>query len=97
MEKAKFRALAFIWLRDGEPSAFTLAGRDAWALSRLIIAKNGGVTPLCEPTGPRWSAYIHKLRRMGLDIETVTEPHGGAFPGTHARYVLHSDVQLQKD
>lgn len=96
MQKAKFKALTFTWVRDGEPFMFALTGRDAWALSRLVLAENGGVTPLSEPTGPRWSAYIHKLRRQGLDIETITETHGGAFPGTHARYVLRSDVQLLK-
>lgn len=94
MQKAKFEALAFNWVRYGEPFMFTLTGRDAWALSRLIMAKKGGVTPLSEPTGPRWSAYVYKLRRFGLDIETITETHGGAFPGTHARYVLRSDVRL---
>lgn len=96
MQKAKFEALTFVWMRNGEPYMFTQTGRDAWALSRLIMAEKGGVTPLSEPTGPRWSAYVHKLRRFGIEIETITETHGGAFPGTHARYVLRSDVQLLK-
>ena len=94
MDAIKFEPKMFAWNRGGQSHHFSLTGRDAWALSRLIMAKKGGVTPLSEPTGPRWSAYIHKLRRQGLDIETITETHGGAFPGTHARYVLRSDVQL---
>lgn len=97
MENGKFEGVAFIWLRHGNRFEFTLTGRDAWALSRLITAKEKGVTPVSEPTGPRWSAYIHNLRGMGLDIETISERHGGAFPGTHARYVLHSDVQLLRN
>jgi hypothetical protein len=29
---------------------------------------------------------------FGVVIETVTEKHGGPYAGTHARYVLRSDV-----
>lgn len=53
-----------------------------------------GVTPIHNPA-PRWSDYVHKLRLAGLDIVTMREPHGGAFAGTHGRYVLHSDVSLE--
>ena len=68
-------------------------GRDEWALRQLMAAGGQGCTPIENPA-PRWSAYIHDLRHEhGLDIETVPERHGGPFPGTHARYVLHSDVR----
>ena len=97
MESRTFEAVTFVWIRDGEPFEFELAGREAWALSRLMAAAEKGVTPVSEPTGPRWSAYVHKLRRKGLDVETITERHGGAFPGTHARYVLRSDVRLLEE
>jgi hypothetical protein len=50
------------------------------------------VTPIDEP-GPRWSAYVFDLRALGVNIETVHEPHGGDYPGTHGRYVLHSIVR----
>ena len=66
-------------------------GRDAWALIELIRAGDGGCTPIDHP-GPRWSAYVHKLRRMGIDIQTITEAHGGPFKGTHARYILRTIV-----
>lgn len=69
-----------------------VSGRDEWALLQLVRAGLRGCTPIDNPA-PRWSAYIHKLRRMGLDIETVHERHGGPFPGRHARYVLHAFVQ----
>ncbi|MHA6289135.1 winged helix domain-containing protein [Maricaulis sp. CAU 1757] len=95
MANRKLEPQRFEWMRDGEPCRFILTGRDAWALSRLIAAGAAGVTPLSEPTGPRWSAYVYNLKRaVGLSIETVTEKHGGPFPGTHARYVLHEDVRL---
>jgi hypothetical protein len=50
-----------------------------------------GCTPITEPA-PRWAAYVHKLRELGVPVETVTEPHAGAFPGHHARYVLRGNA-----
>ncbi|MEH6696682.1 MAG: hypothetical protein V7675_16700 [Hyphomonas sp.] len=66
-----------------------VSGRDEWALLELAIAGPKGCTPIDNPA-PRWSAYVHKLREMGVDIETVIERHAGPFPGNHARYVMHS-------
>ncbi|WP_235987510.1 winged helix domain-containing protein [Roseibium aggregatum] len=71
----------------------TYTGRNAWALSKLIDAGETGCTPIDTP-GPRWSGYVHSLRGDGLDIETVTERHGGPFPGCHARYVLRTPVKV---
>lgn len=70
-----------------------LEGREAWALKNLIERGERGVTPIDNPA-PRWSHYIYKLRSYGITIETRHEPHGGAFSGTHARYVLHSPVRV---
>lgn len=75
----------------GEMLTFT--GRDAWALQCLVDAGATGVTPLDTP-GPRWSGYVHNLRKAGLVIETIHEGHGDPFPGTHARYVLRSAVTV---
>jgi hypothetical protein len=73
---------------------FTATGRDAWALLELIKAGAKGCTPLDNP-GPRWSGYVFNLKRFhGLAIETRHEPHRGPFPGTHARYVLLSAVEV---
>jgi hypothetical protein len=70
------------------------AGRDAWAVGELIFAGVAGCTPIDNP-GPRWSGYVHKLKRIyGLDIETITEMHGGEYAGKHARYVLRSRVSF---
>ena len=38
--------------------------------------------------------YVHNLRRFGVAIETITEQHGGAFAGNHARYVLMANVTV---
>ena len=77
---------------DGLP--FTVFGRDAWALSELHGAGMRGCTPIDNP-GPRWSAYVFKLKRLhGLSIETLNEAHKGPFAGTHARYVLKSQVEI---
>jgi hypothetical protein len=92
---SKFRILARVE-PDGLP--FEVKGREAWALENLVQAGNRGCTPIDHP-GPRWSAYVHKLRhKRGLVIETVDEGHDGPFAGTHARYVIHSQVTvLQKE
>lgn len=70
-----------------------VVGRDAWALLNLLRAGERGCTPIDTP-GPRWSHYIFKLRRQGFVIETIDENHGGPFAGTHARYVLRSQVTI---
>lgn len=78
---------------DGTERSISLTGRDERALRELMAAGRKGCTPIDNPA-PRWSAYVHDLRHVhGLDIETVTERHGGPYPGNHARYVLHSDVR----
>jgi hypothetical protein len=78
---------------DDAGSAITVHGRGAWALMALMEAGERGCTPIDHP-GPRWSSYVHDLRRLGFVIETVRERHGGEFPGDHARYVLRSPVFL---
>lgn len=78
-------------LPDGKPQ--NVSGRDAWALSELVRAGVRGCTPIDNP-GPRWSGYVHNLRKLGLAIETIYESHGGPFAGTHARYVLRSDIDI---
>jgi hypothetical protein len=68
-------------------------GREAWALENLMRAGEAGCTPITTP-GPRWSAYIHDLRGAGITIETLHEPHGPPFIGTHAKYVLRSHCEV---
>ena len=80
-------------VRDHDGPVATIRGREAWALTALIAAGERGCTPIDTP-GPRWSGYVHDLRKMGVVIETVRERHGGAFPGDHAHYVLRSHITV---
>ena len=72
------------------------AGRLAWALRALIRAGDAGVTPIDTPA-PLWSGYVFKLREAGILVETINESHGGAFPGTHARYRLSAGAVVVID
>ena len=71
----------------------TFNGREAWALRRLVEAGPRGVTKIDHPA-PRWSHYIYKLRRAGLNISTEYEGHKGDFPGTHGRYRLETPLEV---
>jgi hypothetical protein len=31
---------------------------------------------------------------MGVMIDTIDETHGGQFSGTHARYIIRSNVEI---
>ena len=85
-------ALFTIYHPNGGIDQIAVSGRDRWALEALIAAGPKGCTPIDTP-GPRWSGYVHNLRKLGVPIETVTEPHDGPFAGTHARYVLRASVE----
>lgn len=78
----------------GESFLVFVKGREAWALHRLADAGKRGCTPITHPA-PRWSAYVHRLRGRGVPIETIHEMHGGAFAGTHGRYVLRASAVLE--
>jgi hypothetical protein len=70
-----------------------VTGRVAWALLSLIKAGSTGCTPINRPA-PRWSDYVFRLRGQGINVETKTEDHGGAYAGTHAVYILHDDIRI---
>lgn len=76
-----------------EPFRIVVSGRTRWALDRLRAAGETGCTPITQPA-PRWAAYVHTLRELGVAIETIHEKHEGEFAGTHARYVLRCGVAL---
>jgi len=75
-----------------ECTTVVVTGRMRWALLSLVQAGQRGCTSFSHPA-PRWSAYVHSLRQLGLPIETQKERHFGDFPGTHARYVLQCKVE----
>ncbi|SPF81136.1 winged helix domain-containing protein [Pseudoprimorskyibacter insulae] len=90
--RAKEAGTAFIVTpKAGAPFRIVVSGRNRWALENLRRAGITGCTPITNPA-PRWSHYIHQLRELGVQIETIPEPHGGAYPGTHGRYVLRCAV-----
>ncbi len=94
MPKLKEFSSFILTENDGAERTIIVGGRLAWALVELIRAGKVGLTAITAP-GPRWSGYIHRLRRdFGIDIETETEPHGGPFSGHHARYHLRSRVHM---
>ncbi len=77
---------------DGGP-AFVVAGQEAKTLVALAKAGAAGVTAQEVSTWAlRLSAYVHVLRRRGLEIEMARESHSG---GWHGRYLLHSSVTLE--
>lgn len=73
--------------------AKTYRGRVAWTLDNLIAAGEKGCTPIEQPA-PRWSHYVHMLRKSGIEVETIDERHGGPFSGAHGRYVLRTPLQV---
>src|SRR5690348_5630016 len=79
---------------DGTSEIHDLSGRVEDTLAKLMDAGSAGLTTLEYPA-PRTSDYVFKLRRRGFVIETLTEPHGGEFPGHHGRYILRSKVERQ--
>ena len=91
--KPRHKRAALYSVIPTEGDAFTIAvlGRVKWALDCLRGAGLRGCTPILNPA-PRWSAYVLSLREMGVEIETVREPHEGDYPGSHGRYVLRAVV-----
>jgi winged helix domain-containing protein len=73
-----------------------LVGRAAWTLRQLIQSGPAGCSVFDIPA-PRWSGYVHKLRKLGFMIDTIRERHRGRFPGHHARYVLRSCVVILEE
>ncbi|MBZ6075738.1 winged helix domain-containing protein [Microvirga puerhi] len=80
---------------DFDGRVITVHGREAWALHILIVRGELGATPI-DAVGPRWSNYLFLLRRSGIVIETIDEPHSGPFADRHARYVLGSPPGVVK-
>ena len=78
---------------DVELTQKTFVGREAWLLDRLLDAGDRGVTTLENPA-PRVSHYLMKIRRAGIVVETIREPHKGAYSGSHGRFILRSPVTV---
>jgi hypothetical protein len=78
-----------------EGAAFNVSLRHSRERDTLDALIRGGATgcTFYDDPAPRWASNIHKLRCRGLIIRTEREKHGGAYRGTHARYVLLSKVE----
>lgn len=77
------------------PFTLHLKGHLAWAMLELVKAGDKGITPLHNPA-PRVSHYVMTLRRKGVAIETIMEPHDGQFPGDRGIYKLCSAVTIEQ-
>lgn len=78
--------------RAGSTEPVIVRGQTARSLVALHRAGPRGITALeLSSWAFRLAHYIMELRRLGLDIETVREPHPG---GWHGRYVLHTQIEM---
>lgn len=92
VKRNQTRYISFVVEDDPDPVVAT--GRVAWCLKELLMAGDFGITGF-RGRGPRVASYIHTLRkRYGLEIETEMEPHGGRYPGSHARYFLWTEIKV---
>ena len=73
------------------PVPIATTKRGNFLLAELYQAGSEGLTKISFP-GVNVGDAVLKLRRAGVDIETVHEQHGGEFAGHHGRYVLRSKV-----
>ena len=80
-----------VWKSDGTQQGTMLVKDIALGSSS---ADPSGFTAIGHP-GPRFSSYVHKLRKAEFSIETITEAHGGPFAGKHARYVLRETTVIE--
>lgn len=81
--------------KEGASFLIEAPGRLGWALTVLRKAGGRGVTTAELPPGLRWSAYIHKLRLLGVQIHTTREANRGPMGGHHARYRLGCRVERE--
>lgn len=73
-------------------TTFTLQHSRTRDVLEALIQSGATGCNFYDAPAPRWASSVHRLRKMGVDIETIREAHGGEHPGHHARYRLHSNV-----
>ena len=80
----------------GPVRQIVVGGRVAQTLEELVRHGDRGITAsTLGGAAVRISNYILALRRdHELEIETISEKHGGPFAGTHGRFRLRSNVTL---
>tara|TARA_B100001989_G_scaffold249291_1_gene224326 strand:- start:3403 stop:3696 length:294 start_codon:yes stop_codon:yes gene_type:complete len=85
--------LEFIAWFDGIAKHMEVSGKAAKTLAALVSNGRHGVTAyeISQTWALRLAAYIHDLRKLGLDIQTIREEHD---EGWHGRYILHTPVEI---
>ena len=65
--------------------------------SHVVVIELAGLfhSQLQDLLGPGRERKIPGGRGRVLPAEVRREPHGGAYPGQHGVYILHSDVELE--
>ncbi len=78
-----------------EPTQHTASGRPGQTLYCLVAAGERGITAAeVSNWALRLAGYVYDLRhKHGLNIQAAQEPNTTGI-GTHARYILQSDVQI---
>ncbi len=78
-----------------EPTQHTATGRPGQTLYCLVVAGERGITAAeVSNWALRLAGYVYDLRhKHGLNIQAAQEPNTNGI-GTHARYILQSDVQI---
>ncbi len=85
--------LAFNAWIDGTCKQYQVTGKCAQTLAALYSTGTRGITALemSNTWALRLAAYVHDLRKLGLDIQTLHEKHEG---GWHGRYILITPIKL---
>lgn len=79
-----------------EPTrTFEFEGRMGRAMTQLASAGVRGVATVEHPV-PRWSADVHSLRKLGIQVETVMEPNYSHYRGQYTRYRLVFGVKVNE-
>ncbi|CAN7369124.1 winged helix domain-containing protein [Aminobacter ciceronei] len=95
--KGKFQLTVLVYPGDAvHERRIVVPGRAGWALNELHKAGQRGCSAADFPAGLRLAHFVYLLRHEHrLVIETEHETHGGPFPGSHARYRLHTPISIE--
>ncbi|WP_408607896.1 winged helix domain-containing protein [Acidimangrovimonas sediminis] len=83
------------WVFDPDDKTtftFTLQHSRMRDVLNALIQRGATGCNFYDAPAPPWASSVPRLRKVGLDIETIREEHGGEHPGHHARYILRSKV-----
>lgn len=93
---AQNATLVYLKKEEGrEPTRHIATGRPGQTLYCLVMARERGITAAeVSNWALRLAGYVYNLRhKHELDIQALQEPNANGI-GSHARYILQSDVQI---